>query len=152
MTIDRPLQFIELSPSIDEDQKAKLLHASFKGPTLFRGALARLQKLNMEWVKTLTVFPHPVTHLIWYSIQPYMGCGPWIYKRGSSGRWMGGSKQEKSVPSATATKPSKDSKVITVTVPQDSTKRKMEKSEKSPHPKRSCRGKGSTKGSKKKLE
>ena len=61
-------------------------------------------------------------------------------------------KQEKSVPSATGTKPSKESKVLTVTVHQDTSKHKVETSDDSPSPKCSCKGKGSAMDSKKKSE
>ena len=51
------------------DQKAVLLHAPFKAPTLFVGELARLQKLNMKRAKILTVIPHPGNPSTAYSTQ-----------------------------------------------------------------------------------
>ena len=57
------------------DQKAE--HSSFKGqrPTMFGGALARLQKLNIERVKTLTMFPHPATPSTSYATKPIWAMG-----------------------------------------------------------------------------
>ena len=50
-------------PPIDEDQKLALLHAPFKGTTLFGGELAKLQEANMKRAATFTVFPQPTVHL-----------------------------------------------------------------------------------------
>ena len=44
-------------PPIDEDQKLVLLHAPFKGTTLFGGELAKLQEANTKRAATFTVFP-----------------------------------------------------------------------------------------------
>ena len=44
---------------IDEDQKVAFLHAPFKGTTLFRGELVKLQKANTERASALTMFPTP---------------------------------------------------------------------------------------------
>ena len=41
-------------PPIDEDQKLALLHAPFKGTTLFGGELAKLQEANMKRAATFT--------------------------------------------------------------------------------------------------
>ena len=46
-------------PPIDEDQKLALLHAPFKGTTLFGGELAKLQEANTKRAATFTVFPQP---------------------------------------------------------------------------------------------
>ena len=46
-------------PPIDEDQKLALLHAPFKGTTLFGGELAKLQEGNTKRNATFTVFPQP---------------------------------------------------------------------------------------------
>ena len=46
-------------PPIDEDQKLALLHAPFKGTTLFGGELAKLQEANRKHTATFTVFPQP---------------------------------------------------------------------------------------------
>ena len=59
-------------PLVDEEQKIDLLHAPFKGHTLFIGA-ASVQKENMEQSKTLTVFAHLAVSSSSY--QPYMGQG-----------------------------------------------------------------------------
>ena len=46
-------------PPIDEDQKLALLHAPFKGTTLFGGELAKLQEANTKRTANFTVFPQP---------------------------------------------------------------------------------------------
>ena len=98
---------------------ANFSHTPFEGPTLFGGALASLQKANMEQSKTLTVFHHPAAAS---TTQPYVGMSI-SYKRGSSGRRRGAGIRKR--PSATTTKLCKDSKVLTVTVPQESSKSKV---------------------------
>ena len=65
-----------LVPTFKEDQKAELLHASFKGATLFGGALARLQKLNMERANTLTMFSY-LQFLFHFLFYPALH-GPWV--------------------------------------------------------------------------
>ena len=50
-----------------------------QGPTIFGGALARVQKLKMKQAKTLPMFP-PTAAPTSFSSQPYVGCG-WSYKR-----------------------------------------------------------------------
>ena len=94
----------------------------------------------MEQNKILTVFSHLANPLTSYSIQSFVGWGQ-NYKRGSSSREEGCRRQDKSAPSATVSKPSKESQVLTVTFPQDSAKHKVEKSEDSSHTKCSCKGK-----------
>ena len=44
------------SPPIDEDQRLALLHAPFKGTTLFGGELAKLQEVNTKRAATYDVF------------------------------------------------------------------------------------------------
>ena len=114
-------------PPIDEDQKLALLHAPFKGTTLFGGELAKLQEANTKRAATFTVFPQNSTS---YSACPYVGCGKSFkdkkgFKRpGGRGRGQG-----RSAPSATITRPgqSKDGeKALTVSVSADSKKRKVE--------------------------
>ena len=56
-------------PPIDEDQKLALLHAPFKGTTLFGGELAKLQEANTKCAATFTA-PHAS-----YSTRPYVGRG-----------------------------------------------------------------------------
>ena len=93
-------------PPIDEDQKLALLHAPFKGTTLFGWELAKLQEANTKRAATFTVFP------------------------GGRGRGQG-----RSVPSATITRPgqSKDGqKALTVSVSTDSKKRKVESQDDAP--------------------
>ena len=62
-------------PPIDSDQKVALLHAPFKGTTLFGGELAKLQKANKEGASSLTVFPTPAVPSQTYSTNPYKGRG-----------------------------------------------------------------------------
>ena len=44
-------------PPIDEDQRLALLHAPFKGTTLFGGEFVKLQEANTKRAATFTVFP-----------------------------------------------------------------------------------------------
>ena len=62
-------------PPIDEDQKLSLLHAPFKGTTLFGGELAKLQEANTKRAATFTVFPQPTEPPTSYSARPYVGRG-----------------------------------------------------------------------------
>ena len=62
-------------PPIDEDQKLALLHAPFKGTTLFGGELAKLQEANTKRAATFTVFPQPTAPSTSYSACPYVGRG-----------------------------------------------------------------------------
>ena len=57
-------------PPIDDDQKLALLHAPFKGTTLFGGELAKLQEANTKRAATFTVFPQPTAPPASYSTQP----------------------------------------------------------------------------------
>ena len=52
-------------PPFDKDRKTDLLHANFKGPTLFGGA--KLQKAKTEQATSLTVFPNPAVTSTSYS-------------------------------------------------------------------------------------
>ena len=72
MLMSRSLALDNLSrtiPQIDSDQKVVLIHAPFKGTTLFKGELAKLQKANKEHASSLTVFPAPAVS------PPYKGHG-----------------------------------------------------------------------------
>ena len=60
-------------PPIDDDQKLALLHASFKGTTLFGGELAKLQEAKRA--ATFTVFPQPTAPPASYSTLPYVRRG-----------------------------------------------------------------------------
>ena len=62
-------------PPIDEDQKLSLLHAPFKGTTLFEGEMAKLQEANMKRAATFTVLPQPTAPPASYSTRPYVGRG-----------------------------------------------------------------------------
>ena len=60
-------------PPIDEDQRLALLHAPFKGTTLFGGELAKLQEAKTKRAVTFTVFPTPIAPPVSYSSHPYVG-------------------------------------------------------------------------------
>ena len=62
-------------PPIDEDQRLALLHAPFKGTTLFGGKLANLQEVNMKRAVTFAMFPMPTAPPVSYSSHPYVGRG-----------------------------------------------------------------------------
>ena len=106
-------------PPIDQDQKLALLHAPFRGTTLFGGELAKLQEANTKRAATFTVFPQPTAPPTSYSTCPYAGRGKsfrddkkGFRKPGGRGRGQG-----RSAPTATVTRPgqSKDSqKTLTV--------------------------------------
>ena len=123
-------------PPIDEDQKLALLHAPFKGTTLFGGELAKLQEANTKRAATFTVFPQPTAPSTSYSAGPYVGRGKsfkdkkGFRKPGGKGRGQG-----KSAPFTTITRPgqSKDGqKVLTVSVSTDSKKCKTESQDDAP--------------------
>ena len=95
-------------PLIEEDQKVALLHAPFKGMTLFGSELAKLQKANMEHGSALTVFPAPAVPPQSYTTKPYTGRGKSFRKGGYSYKRVGWDRDcDRSVPSATISKPSK---------------------------------------------
>ena len=117
-------------PPIDDDQKLALLHAPFKGTTLFGGELAKLQEANTKRSATFTVFHQPTAPPASYSTRPYVGRGrSFTDRRGykkSSGRGRG---QGRSTSSATSTKPGRSKEgqaTMTVSVPLDSNKRNVE--------------------------
>ena len=127
-------------PPIDEDQKLALLHAPFKGTTLFGGELAKLQEANTKRAATFTLFPQPTAPPTSYSARPYVGRGKSFkdkkgFKRpGGRGRGQG-----RSAPSATITRPgqSKDGqKTLTMSVSNDSKKRKSESQDDASQPPR----------------
>ena len=62
-------------PPMDKNQKLALLHAPFKGTTLFGGELAKLQEANMKPAAPFTVFPQPTAPSTSYSTRPYVGRG-----------------------------------------------------------------------------
>ena len=122
-------------PPTDQDQKLALLHAPFRGTTLFGGELAKLQEANTKRAATFTVFPQPTAPPTSYSTRPYAGRGKsfrddkkGFRKPGGRGRGQG-----RSAPTATVTRPgqSKDSQK-TLTVSTDSKKRKSESQEDAP--------------------
>ena len=123
-------------PPIDQDQKLALLHAPFRGTTLFGGELAKLQEANTKRAATFTVFPQPTAPPTSYSTRPYVGRGKsfrdkkGFKKPGGRGRGQG-----RSAPTATIMRPgqSKDSqKALTVSVSTDSKNRKSESQEDAP--------------------
>ena len=116
-------------PPTDEDQKVALLHASFRGTTLFGGELAKMQKANTERASALTVFTVPKGSPSNYVLRPYTG-------RCKSFRDV---TQDTSAPFTTITKPpqtSADQTTMTVTVPQDSYKRKGQSHDEAPQVKK----------------
>ena len=54
-------------PPIHDNQKLALMHAPFKGTTLFGGELAKLQEANTKRAATVTVFPQPTAPPASYS-------------------------------------------------------------------------------------
>ena len=62
-------------PPTDEDQRLTVLHAPFKGTTLFGGELAKLQEGNMNRAATFAVFPMTAAPPVSYSYRPYVGRG-----------------------------------------------------------------------------
>ena len=87
----------------NSDQKEALLHAPFKGTTLFEGELAKLHRANKESASSVTVYPaaSPQT----YSTKPYADRGRSFRKCGSPFRRGGRDRgQGRSTPSATTTK------------------------------------------------
>ena len=123
-------------PPINEDQKLALLHAPFKGTSLFGGELAKLQKANTKRAATFTVFPQPTAPPASYSTRPYVGRGKsfndrkGFKKTGGRGRGQG-----RFTPSATSTKPGQSKegqKSLTVSVSSDSKKRKVESRDDAP--------------------
>ena len=117
-------------PPIDDDQKLALLHAPFKGTTLFGGELAKLQEVNTKRAATFTVFPQPTTPRASYSTRPYVGRGRSFNDRNCFKKPGGRSRgQGRSTPSATSTKPGQSKegqKTLTVSISSDSKKRKVE--------------------------
>ena len=118
-------------PLIDSDQRLALLHVPFKVTTLFGGELAEIYRANKEHASSVTVYlaAHPQT----CSTKPYTGrCKS--FKKGFSSYRRGGrdGDQSRSTPSATVTKPSKSGDgqaTMSVTVPQDSNKRRVQSNE-----------------------
>ena len=56
---------------IDEDQRLALLHAPFKGTTVFGGELAKLQEANTKRAATFAV-PMPTAPPVSYSSRLYV--------------------------------------------------------------------------------
>ena len=126
----------ENTSSYRRGPKIFLLHAPFKGTTLFGGELAKLQEANTKRAATFTVFPQPTAPPASYSTRPYVRRGRSFNDRKGlkkpGGRGMG---QGRSTPSATSTKPGqskKGQKTLTVSVSSDSKKREVESRDDAP--------------------
>ena len=93
-------------PPIDEDQRLALLHAPFKGTTLFRGELAKLQEANTKHAATFAVFPTPTAPPVSYSSRPYVRRSKTFSDRKGSKKLSGrGRGQGRPMPNATITRP-----------------------------------------------
>ena len=106
-----------------------LLHAPFKGTTLFGGELAKLQEANTKRAATFTVFPQPTAPSTSYSTHPYVGRGKSFKdKKGFKRPYGRGRGQGRSAPSATITRPgqSKDGQKALTVFSTDSKKSKVE--------------------------
>ena len=108
-------------PPIDPDQRVALLHAPFRGTTLFGGKLAKVNRANKERASSVTVYPAAPPQS--YTTKPYTGRGRSFKKAGFSYRRCGGDREgSRSTPSSTVTRPSKSGdghSTMTVTVPQE---------------------------------
>ena len=120
-------------PPIDEDQKLALLHAPFKGSTLFGGSWPSYRKRTRS---VLPPSPCSLSAPCIFSTRPYVGQGKSFNNRkgfkkpGGRGRGQG-----RSMTSATSTKPGQSKegqKTLTVSVSSDSKKRKVESREDAP--------------------
>ena len=117
-------------PPIDEDQKLALLHAPFKGTTLFGAELAKLQEANMKRAATFAVFPKPTAPPVSYSSHPYVRRGKSFSDRKGPKKPSGwGRGQSRPMPTATITRPGQAKEgqpSVTASTPQASNKRKVE--------------------------
>ena len=111
-------------PLIDEDQRLTLLHAPFKGTTLFGGELSKLQEANTKRAVTFAVFPTPTAPPV-----SYVARGKSFSDRKGpkkpSGRGKG---QGRPMPTATITRPGQSREgqtPATASASQGSNKRKM---------------------------
>ena len=112
-------------PMIDEDQKMDLLHASFTLTTLFGvELLAKLQKANTELASALTVFPTPAASSTSYTPQTYVGQGRSEEDKHIE-EYGAGDKIEMLLP-LLLNRPNDGQTTMSVTVPQETTKSKME--------------------------
>ena len=122
-------------PPIDQDQKLALLHAPFRGTTLFGGELAKLRRRtrSAQRPSSCSLSQQRPLHLTLHI--PYAGHGKSFRddKKGFRKPGGRGRGQVRSAPTATVTRPgqSKDSQK-TLTVSTDSKKRKSESQEDAP--------------------
>ena len=111
---------------IDEGERLALLHAPFKGTTLFGGELVKLQEANTKCAATFAVFPTPMAPPVSYTSRLYVGRGnSFSDRRGSRKPSNRGRGQGRSTLSATSTRPGQSKEgqaTLTVSVPQDSNK------------------------------
>ena len=113
-------------PQIDEYQKLALLHAPFKGTTLFGGELAKLQEANMKRVATFAVFPTPTAPPVSYSSRPYVGRGKRLADRKGPKKPSG---RGRPMPTATIARPGQAKEgqpPVTASTPEASNKCKVE--------------------------
>ena len=129
----------KIIPPIDPDQRMALLHAPFKGTTLFGGELAKVYRANKEWASSVTVYPAAIPQS--YASNPYIGRGRSFRKGGFSYRRSGEYRDwSRSAPVSTVTRPSRSGEgrsTMTVTVPQEPNKRSVQTHEDAPRSKRS---------------
>ena len=122
--------------TIDPYQRVALLHAPFKGTTLFGGELARVYRASKERASSVNVYPavpsvinHPALHRPWEILQER-----WLFLQSGRDR-----DRSKSTPSSTVTRLSKSGdgqSTMTVTVPQEPNKRHIQAHENAPPSKR----------------
>ena len=119
-------------PVIDSDQKVVFLHAPFRGTTLFGGELAKLHRANKESARFTTVYPaaSPQTYstVTGLSVRVASPTGEvaGIEIRVDPPLW----------PQILNSKSGTGQTTVTVTVPQDSNKRKVQSNEGAPCAKR----------------
>ena len=122
---------------IDPDQMVALLHALFRGTTVFGGELAKVYRADKERASSVTVYPAAPTQS--YTTKPYTGRGRSFRKGGSSYRRSGRDRdRSRSAPSSTVTRPCKSGDgqaTMTVTVPQEPNKRQVQTHEGAPRSK-----------------
>ena len=130
-------------PPIDKDQKLALLHAPFKGTTLFGGELAKLQEANTKRAATFTVFPQPTVPSASYSTRNYVSeVGVSMKRRAlrnlaGEARDRAGPRVPPRVRDLASLKMAR--KTLTVSVSSDSKKHKVESQDDAPQPPRKTR-------------
>ena len=118
-------------PVIDSDQTVVFLHAPFRGTTLFGGELAKLHRANKERARSTTVYPAA-------SPQTYSTVTGLTVRVASPTGEVAGIEIRVDPPLRPQILNSKSGTgqaTVTVTVPQDSKKRKAQSNEGAPHAK-----------------